>query len=43
VTRQAKAYPVHAADDRERMAMIRRTLHLVGRNGMHKYGNQDQA
>jgi protoporphyrinogen oxidase len=50
VVRQPKAYPVY--DDRyaENVAVIRReiesaypTLHLVGRNGMHKYNNQDHA
>jgi protoporphyrinogen oxidase len=50
VVRQAKAYPVY--DDRyaDNMTMVRRdlalhfpTLHLVGRNGMHKYNNQDHA
>jgi protoporphyrinogen oxidase len=50
VVRQSKAYPVY--DDRyaENVAVIRReiersypTLHLVGRNGMHKYNNQDHA
>jgi protoporphyrinogen oxidase len=50
VVRQAKAYPVYDEDYREHMATIRRdlelsfpTLHLVGRNGMHKYNNQDHA
>ena len=50
VVRQAKAYPVY--DDRyaEHVEVIRRELeanyprlHLVGRNGMHKYNNQDHA
>jgi protoporphyrinogen oxidase len=50
VVRQSKAYPVY--DDRyaDNVATIRReiesrypTLHLVGRNGMHKYNNQDHA
>jgi protoporphyrinogen oxidase len=50
VIRQRKAYPVY--DDRyaERVETVRRalerdypTLHLVGRNGMHKYNNQDHA
>ena len=50
VVRQSKAYPVY--DDRyaDNVAVIRReiersypTLHLVGRNGMHKYNNQDHA
>jgi protoporphyrinogen oxidase len=50
VVRQAKAYPVYDDGYRENVAMIRLdlkssypTLHLVGRNGMHKYNNQDHA
>ena len=50
VVRQAKAYPVYDDSYRENVAMIRLdlkssypTLHLVGRNGMHKYNNQDHA
>jgi protoporphyrinogen oxidase len=50
VVRQAKAYPVYDEDYRDNMAMIRLdlessypTLHMVGRNGMHKYNNQDHA
>jgi protoporphyrinogen oxidase len=50
VVRQPKAYPVYDDDYREHMAMIRRdleqtypSLHLIGRNGMHKYNNQDHA
>jgi protoporphyrinogen oxidase len=50
VVRQAKAYPIYDDLYRERMSEIRRdieanypTLHLVGRNGMHKYNNQDHA
>jgi protoporphyrinogen oxidase len=50
VVRQAKAYPVYDEDYRDHMAMIRLdlensypTLHMVGRNGMHKYNNQDHA
>ena len=50
VVRQPKAYPVYDDGYRDRMAMIRLdlessfpTLHLVGRNGMHKYNNQDHA
>ena len=48
--RQPKAYPVYDDAYRENVAMMRRdleqnypTLHLVGRNGMHKYNNQDHA
>jgi protoporphyrinogen oxidase len=50
VVRQPKAYPVYDGAYRENLAMIRLdlnssypTLHLVGRNGMHKYNNQDHA
>ncbi len=50
VMRQPKAYPVYDDDYRHNVAMIRLdlethfpTLHLVGRNGMHKYNNQDHA
>ena len=50
VVRQKKAYPVY--DDaykanvetvRAELAQSYPTLHLVGRNGMHKYNNQDHA
>jgi protoporphyrinogen oxidase len=50
VVRQKKAYPVYDEAYAENVAMVRReiamrfpTLHLVGRNGMHKYNNQDHA
>ena len=50
VVRQPKAYPVYDEDYRQNVAMVRMelerdfpTLHLVGRNGMHKYNNQDHA
>jgi protoporphyrinogen oxidase len=50
VVRQPKAYPVYDDAYREHMATVRRdleghypTLHMVGRNGMHKYNNQDHA
>ncbi|MCZ7661177.1 MAG: NAD(P)/FAD-dependent oxidoreductase [Xanthobacteraceae bacterium] len=50
VVRQPKAYPVYDDAYRENIATVRRelelsfpTLHLVGRNGMHKYNNQDHA
>jgi protoporphyrinogen oxidase len=50
VVRQPKAYPVYDDDYREHMATIRLdleqtypSLHLIGRNGMHKYNNQDHA
>ena len=50
VVRQPKAYPVYDDDYAQHVATIRRGLeqgyaglHLVGRNGMHKYNNQDHA
>ena len=50
VVRQAKAYPVYDETYADNVAVIRRemqlrfpSLHLVGRNGMHKYNNQDHA
>jgi protoporphyrinogen oxidase len=50
VVRQPKAYPVYDDDYRHHLSMIRLdlertypTLHLVGRNGMHRYNNQDHA
>ncbi len=50
VVRQAKAYPVYDDDYAKYVDIIRRDLdiqypsmHLVGRNGMHKYNNQDHA
>ena len=50
VVRQPKAYPVYDDDYRENLRLIRLdleqgfpNLHLVGRNGMHKYNNQDHA
>jgi protoporphyrinogen oxidase len=50
VVRQPKAYPVYDEDYRQNVEMIRLdlegtypTLHMVGRNGMHKYNNQDHA
>ncbi len=50
VVRQKKAYPVYDDDYAENVAVIRRqletrypNLHIVGRNGMHKYNNQDHA
>ncbi len=50
VVRQPKAYPVYDDDYASHVAAIRveleerfPTLHLVGRNGMHKYNNQDHA
>jgi protoporphyrinogen oxidase len=50
VVRQPKAYPVYDDNYRWNVEMVRRDLklhyphlHLVGRNGMHKYNNQDHA
>ncbi len=50
VVRQKKAYPVYDDDYARHVATIRHeldtrypNLHLVGRNGMHKYNNQDHA
>jgi protoporphyrinogen oxidase len=50
VVRQPKAYPVYDDGYAQKVEKIRReiearfpTLHLVGRNGMHKYNNQDHA
>jgi protoporphyrinogen oxidase len=50
VVRQEKAYPVYDEDYAANVAAMRAeletrhpTLHLVGRNGMHRYNNQDHA
>jgi protoporphyrinogen oxidase len=50
VVRQKKAYPVYDDDYAQHVATVREeldsrypNLHLVGRNGMHKYNNQDHA
>ena len=50
VVRQRKAYPVYddayranVAVVRERVEALYPTLHLAGRNGMHRYNNQDHA
>ncbi len=50
VVRQKKAYPVYDDDYARHVKTIREeldarfpNLHLVGRNGMHKYNNQDHA
>lgn len=49
VVRQPKAYPVYDNNYIEKVEEIRRSLvfypglHLVGRNGMHKYNNQDHS
>ena len=49
VVRMPKAYPVYDAAYREHVDAIRsfidsvENLHTVGRNGMHKYNNQDHS
>jgi protoporphyrinogen oxidase len=50
VVRQEKAYPVYDEDYAMHVAAMRAeleerhaTLHMVGRNGMHRYNNQDHA
>jgi len=50
VVRQPKAYPVYDDDYKRHVEVVRQSLdahcpnlHLVGRNGMHKYNNQDHA
>src|SRR3546814_17539204 len=50
VVRQEKAYPVYDDTYADNVRMMREeleakypTLHLVGRNGMHRYNNQDHA
>ena len=50
VIRQRKAYPVYDDSYQQHVDTIRTalerkfpTLHLIGRNGMHKYNNQDHA
>ena len=50
VVRQKKAYRVYDDDYAQNVEIVRReletrypNLHLVGRNGMHKYNNQDHA
>jgi protoporphyrinogen oxidase len=49
VVRMPKAYPVYDAGYRESLSTIREylggigNLQLVGRNGMHKYNNQDHS
>lgn len=50
VVRQQKAYPVYDDHYAAHVAKVRTeinrhfpTLHLVGRNGMHKYNNQDHS
>jgi protoporphyrinogen oxidase len=50
VVRQKKAYPVYDQFYQKNVNLIRQylethfpNLHLIGRNGMHKYNNQDHA
>jgi len=49
VIRMPKAYPIYDAEYRECVDAIRSfidpigNLHTVGRNGMHKYNNQDHS
>jgi hypothetical protein len=50
VVRQRKAYPVYDDSYQENVAIIRDylasvlpNLYLAGRNGMHKYNNQDHS
>jgi len=50
VVRQEKAYPVYDDSYAENVRIMREeleakypTLHMVGRNGMHRYNNQDHA
>lgn len=49
VIRMSKAYPIYDATYREHLERIRSfidpitNLHPVGRNGMHKYNNQDHS
>jgi protoporphyrinogen oxidase len=49
VIRMPKAYPIYDAQYRSRLDVVRRhidpipNLHTVGRNGMHKYNNQDHS
>jgi protoporphyrinogen oxidase len=49
VVRMKKAYPVYDAEYRSHIETIRtlidpiENLHTVGRNGMHKYNNQDHS
>jgi hypothetical protein len=49
VVRVPDAYPVYDTTYRERLETVREfldpipNLHTVGRNGMHKYNNQDHS
>ena len=49
VARMPKAYPVYDSNYKEALSVVRkflqplRNLQLIGRNGMHKYNNQDHS
>ncbi len=49
VVRMPKAYPIYDASYRDHLETVRRhidpiaNLHTIGRNGMHKYNNQDHS
>jgi protoporphyrinogen oxidase len=49
VVRVEKAYPVYEAYFRNHLSIVReflgrfRNLQMIGRNGMHKYNNQDHS
>jgi hypothetical protein len=50
VVREQKAYPVYDDEYQQRVDVVREyvltnlpNLHLAGRNGMHKYNNQDHS
>jgi hypothetical protein len=49
VIRQQKAYPVYSGSYADYLAQIKRhlsrfpNLHTIGRNGLHKYNNQDHS
>jgi hypothetical protein len=49
VVRMAKAYPIYDSDYRDALATIREfvdgleNLQTIGRNGLHRYNNQDHA
>ena len=49
IIRQPKAYPVYDGEYREALDMIRgwlagfENLQMIGRNGMHRYNNQDHS
>lgn len=49
VIRQPKAYPVYDAEYRQHLAVIQKflatisNLQTIGRNGMHRYNNQDHS